>query len=87
LPPLSRQNVEISETNLQENRTETRGATDTMESEIEHKVLAYHHEIDRLNQDIEINQYTISNVLLGRGAHSTVRLSKRDDRFYVRVTL
>lgn len=47
-----------------------------MESEIEHKVMAYHHEIDRLNQDTEINQYIISNVLLGRGAHSTVKMAK-----------
>jgi hypothetical protein len=81
LPPLSRQAPDASETNLQENRTETKGVGE--ECEIEHRVLAYHHEIDRLGQDTEVNQYAISNVLLGRGAHSTVRLAKSEDRFYV----
>jgi hypothetical protein len=83
LPPLSRQAPEASEANLKEDRTETRGVGE--ECEIEHRILAYHHEIDRLGQDTEVNQYMIGNVLLGRGAHSTVRLAKADDRFYVRV--
>lgn len=38
--------------------------------------------MDRLHQDIEINQYTITNVLLGRGAHSTVKLAKSKEGFF-----
>lgn len=37
--------------------------------------LAYRHETDRLHQDLQINEYTFTG-LLGRGAHSVVRLCK-----------
>ena len=86
LPPVTRQTLEggTTEVNLHEGRTDSKGLPELgPETEIEHKVLAYAHEVDRLGQDTEINQYVITNVLLGRGAHSSVRLAKSEDRFFV----
>ena len=83
LPPLSTAASESVEANLQENKTETKGVAEQLEADIQHKVYAYHHEIDRLNQDVEINQYTITNVLLGRGAHSTVKMAKCKEGSFV----
>ena len=52
---------------------------------LENVVPAVKHEFDTLGNDSEINEYSITKTLLGKGSHCFVKLGKKNGVKYVLV--
>lgn len=77
------QSQNYMKTNISVSRNESICFTDLIQNHLINVTLAFRHECDGLGNDIEINDYQIMKAILGKGAHSFVKLAKKDGVTYV----